>query len=192
MRADRRETVRHRKARHRRGRRSTTVRARHRRRPVSTRTPGTKRCRHAHRSPRRRHRTEPRYGAAPEPMFLVGQTEGSGAGWPRGIRQRARVTPLALLARSHLTCPYVNQFVGPPPSLCTNDRTGGYGQRQAIYVRCQRSLRMAASTSSANSLAIGAGRSSLPSRVCTRAASVMLDTSQTPCAAKRSAGRRAR
>ena len=33
------------------------------------------------------------------------KTEGSGAGWLRGIRRRAQVTPLALLARSHLTCP---------------------------------------------------------------------------------------
>jgi hypothetical protein len=33
------------------------------------------------------------------------KTEGSGAGWLRGIRQRAQVTPRALLARSHLTCP---------------------------------------------------------------------------------------
>src|SRR6185312_12221518 len=57
---------------------------------------------------------------------------GSGAGWLRGIRQRAQVTPLALLARSHLTCPYVNQFVGPPPSLCTSDRTRGPAQRQPI------------------------------------------------------------
>ena len=47
-----------------------------------------------------------RYGAAPEPLFL-GWTRprGSGAGWLRGIRQRAQVTPLALLARSHLTSP---------------------------------------------------------------------------------------
>ena len=56
----------------------------------------------------------------------------------------------------------------------------------------QRSQTIAASTSLVISPASGAGRNAFPSRVCTRAASVMLDTSQTPCAASRSAGRSAR
>ena len=41
----------------------------------------------------------------PSRRTRLDKTEGSGAGWLRGIRQRAQVTPLALLARSHLTCP---------------------------------------------------------------------------------------
>lgn len=56
----------------------------------------------------------------------------------------------------------------------------------------QRSLAMAASTSSANSAAIGDRGSGRPSRVCTRAARVMLEISQTPWAATRSATRSAR
>lgn len=56
----------------------------------------------------------------------------------------------------------------------------------------QRSLTMAASTSSAKSAAIGDRGSGLPSRVCTRAAKVMLEISQTPWAATRSATRSAR
>jgi hypothetical protein len=41
----------------------------------------------------------------PSHVSWLDKTEGSGAGWLRGIRQRAQVTPRALLARSHLTCP---------------------------------------------------------------------------------------
>ena len=64
----------------------------------------------------------------------------------------------------------------------------GWATRQLI---CQRSLPTAASTNAATSSAIGAAASATPSRVCTRAASVTLDTNQTPCAACRSAGRSA-
>lgn len=55
----------------------------------------------------------------------------------------------------------------------------------------QRSLRMAASISPPTSIADVAGASALPSSVCTRAASVILETSQTPWAATKSAGLRA-
>ena len=56
----------------------------------------------------------------------------------------------------------------------------------------QRSLTIAESTNSANSAANGERGSRRPSSVCTRAAKVMLETSQIPCAAWRSASRNAR
>ncbi|MDT5211861.1 MAG: hypothetical protein QOK18_100 [Mycobacterium sp.] len=90
-----------------------------------------------------------------------------------------RILPV-LLAGSHLTCPYVIQFLGPPPFSCTSDRTPEPMARQPIFATCQGSRAMAAWTSAASSAAIGGVRSDSPSRVCTRAASVTLDNSQTP------------
>ena len=46
--------------------------------------------------------------SGPRAKLLVGQDRSSGAGWLRGIRQRARAASFSepvLLARSHLTCP---------------------------------------------------------------------------------------
>ena len=78
--------------------------------------------------------------------------------------------------------------VGLPPAMPLSTRQAHTKPEKHIHL----SLKMARSTNWANSSAVGAGRSSLPSSVCTRAASVMLETSQTPCAASRSAGRSAR
>src|SRR6476619_7869022 len=63
----------------------------------------------------------PQIWCGPRAVFLVGLTERLGGRVTAGNSPaRAGESPV-LLARSHLTCPYVNQFVGPPPSLCTDE-----------------------------------------------------------------------
>src|SRR6202023_4155280 len=57
------------------------------------------------------------------------------------LREERLAHSPALLARSHLTCPYVNQFLGPPPSVCTSDSTHAPAQRQPISSDRSRSRR---------------------------------------------------
>ena len=80
--------------------------------------------------------------------------------WPAGKLSISRTTSFLVYGR-------------PYPAFC--EPTTEFG--------AHRSLTIAASTSSENSAAIGERVSGLPSSVCTRAARVMLDTSQIPCAA---------
>ncbi len=91
---------------------------------------------------------------------------------------------LVLLAGSHLTCPRSYQFFsGPPPFLCTDESTR---VRRVVPTgfRDQRSWVIAASTNAVISAANRVGGRTRPSTVCTRAAKVMLDTSQTPLRGK--------
>ena len=143
----------------------------------------------------------PDMGRPPSHVFLVGlNREARGPGdcgefaGARGACAKS-IQPIPCAASSQPPHMSISQSISRTTSFPVYERRYPRTSKATTDFRrfsVQRSLTMAASTSSAISPASDAGCSTFPSSVCTRAASVMLDTSQTPCAANKSAGRSAR
>ena len=139
------------------------------------------------------HRRSRRHEAAPEPCvpgWTKPRARGPGDCGEFASALRCDKSPGAASSQPpHMS---ISQSISRTTSFPVYERRYPRAQTATTDFRrfsAQRSLMIAASTSSAISPDRAAAGKGFPSSVCTRAASVMLDTSQTPCAAYRSAGR---